>query len=102
MGAGAGQPFAVAILSPAEMAACREAAHRDALLASLKAFLRSVNDGLDPHEQLDFLAVVSDPWTVDNGFITPTMKVKRNIIEKTYEPRVDRWMAARSPVVWDA
>lgn len=102
MGANAGQPFAVAILSPAEMAACRELTHREALLASLREFLQSVNEGLDAHEQLDFLAIVRDPWTVDNGFITPTMKVKRNIIEKTYEPHVDRWMAARSPVVWDA
>lgn len=102
MGANAGQPFAVAILPAEELAACRQPEHREALISSLKDHVAQVNGQLDPHEQLDFIAITGDSWTVENGFITPTLKVKRNVVEKTYEPRVDRWTAARSPVVWDA
>jgi len=48
------------------------------------AHLDSVNAQLDPHEQMDFVAVIPEQWTVDNGFITPTFKVKRPVIEKHY------------------
>ena len=60
---------------------------RGALEASLSAHLTQVNAALDPHEQLDCLVVVTEPWSVDNGFITPTFKVKRNRIEEVYAPR---------------
>ena len=102
MGANLGQPFAVAILPLDEIAACKDAARREELTASFKTHLASVNAQLDPHEQLDFLAVTTDQWTVENGFITPTLKVKRNVVEKAYEPHVGRWAGARSPVVWHA
>lgn len=102
MGADCGQPFAVAILPAESLAACRaDAARRDALRASLEAHLADVNGRLDPHEQLDFIALSDETWTVENGFITPTLKVKRNVIEKHYGVRANRWAAARMPVVWD-
>ena len=44
--------------------------------------------------------VVTEPWTVENGFITPTFKVKRNRIEEVYAPLFERWTASRRPVVW--
>ncbi|MGQ0697400.1 MAG: AMP-binding protein [Panacagrimonas sp.] len=102
MGANLAQPFAVLILSADEISACQEASRREALTASLGQHLEAVNAQLDPHEQLDFLALTADTWTVDNGFVTPTLKVKRNVVEPHYEPRVARWSALRRPVVWDA
>ncbi|MGQ0530568.1 MAG: AMP-binding protein [Panacagrimonas sp.] len=102
MGAGLPQPFAVLILPPDENAACKDTAHRDALMASLKTHLAAVNAQLDPHEQLEFVVVVTDAWTVESGLVTPTLKVKRAAVEKLYESRIDRWVGQRSPVVWDA
>ena len=103
MGANSAQPFAVAIV-PADQVALfgKDPAQRDALAQSLQAHLAAVNAQLDPHEQLDFLALSTQAWTVENGFITPTMKVKRNVVEKHYEPRVTEWSARRAPIVWDA
>ena len=40
------------------------------------------------------------PWTVDNGFITPTFKVKRNRIEKG-APRYEGWVGSPR-IVWSA
>jgi long-chain acyl-CoA synthetase len=37
---------------------------------------------------------------VDNGFITPTFKVKRNRIEEVYGPMFERWANAHQRVVW--
>jgi long-chain acyl-CoA synthetase len=75
---------------------------RGALEQSLGAHLQQINATLDPHEQLDCLVVVTEPWTVDNGFITPTFKVKRNRIEEVYAKRFEGWIGARRAVVWSA
>ncbi len=102
MGANSAQPFAVAILPADAVAACsKDPAQRTTLMASLEAHLAAVNTQLDPHEQLDFIALSTEAWTVENGFITPTLKVKRNVVEKHYEPRVGGWAAQRAKVVWD-
>jgi long-chain acyl-CoA synthetase len=94
-GANFGQPCALVMLAP-------DAAKQDraSLTAQLKAQLDSVNATLDPHEQLDFLVVVKDSWTVENGFITPTLKIKRNVVEAAYGPHLDAWYARRQPVIW--
>jgi long-chain acyl-CoA synthetase len=99
-GANLGQPLGIVMLNPEAIARSRDGAGRSEIQASLAAHLRAVNQRLDPHEQLDALVVVTEPWTVDNGFITPTFKVRRNRIEEVYASRYDRWVASRQQVVW--
>ena len=69
---------------------------------TLLDLMNTVNTQLDPHEQLSFVAVAQGPWTVGNGFITPTLKIKRNVLESRYQPCVDEWMRQNRPVVWEA
>jgi len=64
--------------------------------------MNTVNTQLDPHEQLSFVAVAQGPWTIGNGFITPTLKLKRNVLEGRYQPCVDEWMKQNRPVVWES
>jgi long-subunit acyl-CoA synthetase (AMP-forming) len=45
--------------------------------------------------------VTKDTWTIENGMLTPTMKLKRATIEARYAPRVDGWYAERARVLWD-
>ena len=99
-GANLGQPLAVLMLNPEAIVKTRDAAGRSALETSLGEHLQKVNALLDPHEQLDSLIVVTEPWTVDNGFITPTFKVKRNRVEEVYSPRYEGWAGSRKPVIW--
>jgi long-chain acyl-CoA synthetase len=94
------QPFALLMLPQGEWERCRDAQARAALTESLRAHLEAVNAQLDPHEQMDFVAVVPEQWTVDNGFITPTFKVKRPVIEKHYGTRFESWARSGQPVVW--
>ena len=61
-----------------------EPAQRQTMEVSLSAHLDAINAKLDPQGQLDCLVVVSEPWTVDNGFITPTFEVRRNRLEEVY------------------
>ena len=39
---------------------------------------------LEPHERLGRIVVVGESWTVDNGLLTPTLKIRREAIERRY------------------
>jgi len=67
---------------------------------SLAELLPVINAQLEPHEKLDFLAVVSEQWSPENGLLTPTLKVKRANIEQRYEPQLDQWYAAGTDIIW--
>ena len=68
--------------------------------ASLLALLDEVNGHLEAHEQLAFLVVTDEPWTIANGCLTPTMKLKRNVLEHQYAPYIERWSTEQSRIVW--
>ncbi len=56
----------------------------------LESDLDRLNEDLEPHERLANLIVVSETWEVDNGLLTPTLKIKRDIIEAKYAHLVAR------------
>jgi long-chain acyl-CoA synthetase len=99
-GASLGQPLGIVMLNADAAKRAEDSGGRAAMEVSLAAHLEAVNARLDPHEQLDCLVVVKEPWTVDNGFITPTFKVKRNRIEEVYGPNYERWAGAHQRVIW--
>jgi long-chain acyl-CoA synthetase len=99
-GANLGQPLGILMLNVEASQRSAAAAERSALEASLAAHLEAVNALLDPHERLDCLVVVTQPWTVESGLITPTFKVRRNRIEDVYASHYERWVVERRTVIW--
>ncbi len=99
-GANLGQPLALVMLNADAAKQAGTADGKAALEASLGAHLKSINEGLDPHEQLDCLVLTTEPWTVDNDLVTPTFKVKRNRIEQLFAANYEQWVSARKPVLW--
>jgi long-chain acyl-CoA synthetase len=99
VGDGMAQPMALCVLSEVGR---REAANsaRGELESSLKSLLDEVNQGLDKHERLQRLVLVKDIWAVDNGFLTPTLKIKRAVVEGTYGVRFGEWTASGEAVLW--
>ena len=100
-GANLGQPLGIVMLNAGGIAMAAEPEGRKALEASFNTHLAGINAQLDPHEQMDCLVLVTTPWTVDNGFITPTFKIKRNRVEEAYGERYEQWSSARKKVLWD-
>jgi long-chain acyl-CoA synthetase len=48
-----------------------------------------VNKNLARFEQLKCVLLVPDEFTADNGALTPTMKLRRRVIEERYRPQID-------------
>lgn len=99
MGVDLPQPVALLCLAPELRMMLAEAGERDAFLADLSALRKRVNEQLDPHERLDALVVVREEWAVENNLLTPTLKLKRNELEKLYDQHLPSW-AAQKGVVW--
>ena len=99
-GANLGQPLALAMLNPDGALKAKTVEGRAELEASMGAHLQTINATLDPHEQLDCVVLMAEPWTVDNDIITPTFKVKRNRIEDLFAKNYDKWVGTRKKVVW--
>ncbi|ROH89509.1 AMP-binding acetyl-CoA synthetase [Stagnimonas aquatica] len=100
-GANQAATYALALLSEDTRKQLGAGGDRAVIETELVTLMEQVNTGLDPHEHLQFITVVREVWGIDNGFLTPTMKIKRNVIEKHYEPQVERWFRSGRPVIWE-
>jgi long-subunit acyl-CoA synthetase (AMP-forming) len=101
--AGANQqaPFALVMLSEAARLESARAEGRAAIAASLLSHLEALNAALEPHERLAFTVVIDQPWTIENGCLTPTIKIRRSAVEARYESSVARWFASGDGVIWE-
>ena len=99
-GAECPQPHALIMLSDETFHKYSDADFREYMEESLTELMAEVNGTLDPHEKLQFMTVVNEQWNIENEFLTPTMKIKRNIIEDTYKSLQDDWYASRKKVIW--
>jgi long-chain acyl-CoA synthetase len=98
-GTGLAQPIALVMLAKSRRDQLKTS-NRVNLEAALKSLLKATNAELESHEKLDCLVVVNDPWTVKNGFLTPTLKIKRHVIEASYAAHLEAWSQLNQPVVW--
>jgi len=99
---GVGQPAAYAIVQLAEDLRPRigDPAVRAKVQGELERLLDDVNRDLADYEQLRTIVVTREPWSIENGFLTPTMKVRRSRIEAAVQPQVERWYADGHRVQW--
>ena len=99
-GSGMTAPFAMAVLTPPLRNALAPASQRAELESKLLAELDTVNTQLEHHEQLRFIVISEQPWTIDNELLTPTLKVRRATLEQRLSPRFAAWEASQQKVIW--
>ena len=63
------------------------------VVAEYERIMNEVNGSLAHYETMKRLCVVPDEWTVEQGELTPSMKLKRRIIEKKYEQQIGAFYA---------
>jgi len=99
---GVGQPAAYALVVLAEEIRkdLGEQSVRDEVERELEQLLRQVNAEVADYERLQLFVVVREPWSIENGCLTPTMKVKRARIESVVASQVEGWYASGKRVLW--
>jgi long-chain acyl-CoA synthetase len=102
MGTGMPHPFAVVLLSEEVRQRSADPKQKAEIESSLLELMESINQQLDPHEQVSFVAAVHGPWTIGNDAMTPTLKIRRGVLESRYQAFVDDWNRQSRPVVWES
>lgn len=94
---GYGMPQPIALVQLAESAM---KGNREEVNVRLEAARVRVNDQLESHAKIRGILVVKTPWNIENGVLTPTMKIKRHLLEQKYAQVGDRWPSSQV-VVWE-
>ncbi|MEZ0539008.1 AMP-binding protein [Fibrella arboris] len=90
------QPLALIVLSEIGRQVDRIVVER-----SLEDTLLALNPRLHTYERVRKLVIVRDPWTVDNNLMTPTMKIKRNMVEARYQANLQPWYENDEVIIWE-
>ena len=91
------QPIALVVLSDRG----RDKTKED-LISSLEKTLEVVNPKLEKHEKIHNIIIVKEEWTIENNLLTPTMKIKRNAIEKIYRINYQEWYDSSKRIVFSS
>jgi long-chain acyl-CoA synthetase len=94
-GRGLVQPIALVCLGGAARGVAREK-----LEHNLRATLEQVNAAVDKHERVQALVVLAESFSVDNGMLTPTLKLRRHVIDERYEAQYASWSEAKEAPIW--
>ncbi len=60
-----------------------------AVVKEVQAYVDQLNRNLASYEQVKKFAVLSKEFSIERGEMTPTLKMKRNVIEATYQSIID-------------
>lgn len=95
---GSGQPAAMVLCTLTEQA---KSADPEGIKTELGQLLESINRTLEHHEQLARMIVCRDEWTIQNGLLTPTLKIKRKNIDAQYGERYSEWYRSAEMIVFE-
>ena len=99
---GTGQSAACALvqLSEQHQAQRQNPAMREKIELELARLLEDTNAALNDHDQLRMLVVMNAPWTIENGCMTATLKIKRSAIETSIGQSLNGWYAQPGQIIW--
>lgn len=100
IGSGLAAPIALLSMSNQAKRIAQTEAGRNQLQQLFLELLDEVNTKLAPHERLQTLVLLDSSWTIERGFVTPTLKLKRPLLEAHYAPLLRRWSTQASRTIW--
>ena len=89
-------PQPVALITLSEIA---KTLHIESLKKDLNTLRLEINAQLDPHEKLDKIIALNSSWSPESGELTPTMKIKRQVLESRYKEQLVDWAQANEYVL---
>ena len=97
VGLGLDQPICLGVLSDIGKEKTKEE-----IEGFMGEYLEKTNSKLPGYQKISTFVVVKDAWTVENGLTTPTMKIKRNQIDKYYDSNYSNWNNNDAKVVFES
>jgi long-chain acyl-CoA synthetase len=64
---------------------------QERVVARYQRIVNEVNATLAPFETIKRIAVVPDEWSIEGDELTPSMKLKRRVVEKKYTAELERF-----------
>ena len=95
---GMGIPQPLALIVPSEIGKKKS---KEELEKSLSKTLHDINPTLASYEKVAKIVLMKEEWSVDNGLLTPTLKVKRNQVEKIHIHMYKEWFEETGNVLWE-
>ena len=96
---GSGLPNPIALVTLSELG---NSSSFSVLSNSLINSVSDLNNRLEKHEKIKKVVVFKDQWTIENNFLTPTLKLKRNLIELDNEHNYLTWYHDEKMVIFES
>ena len=99
-GVGQAASYALVVLAEDVRPKLKDPAFKAEVTEQMTTLLKETNKGLADYEKMQMVVIANEPWSIDNGCLTPTLKIKRAKIEAMVEPQVDKWFNGKDKVMW--
>jgi long-chain acyl-CoA synthetase len=96
VGTGIPQPIGLIVLSDTG-----KEKEQSALIKSLEQTIKVLNPTLESVAKIQKIVVMKEDWTIDNGLLTPTMKIKRNRVEKIHQDVYNQWFNDEAAILFE-
>ena len=58
---------------------------------TIERVVATINEELESHAKIKGVLMIKDPWSIENDILTPTLKIKRHLLEKKYHDVGAQW-----------
>ena len=87
------QPIALVVMNETKKIA-------DDIKNNFEALIDSINNKLEKHERIKKIVILKDSWSIENNILTPTMKIKRNVVEEKYKEFYENWFNSKNQIIF--
>ena len=94
---GAGIPAPILLCTLSEKAKETE---KHSIVDEMKKLLVKINAELEHHEKIAKLLILAEEWTIENGILTPTLKIKRKAIDELFREYYMQWFNLQHQVAF--
>ncbi len=95
---GTGIPQPIALITLSELGKSKA---KEVLKKELIETMKEVNVDFEKHEMIQKVIIMKEDWNIANGLTTPTLKVKRNSIEKIHQAFYKEWFENDEIVIFE-
>jgi long-chain acyl-CoA synthetase len=66
---------------------------------NLIAIKNELNATLPSYSRISKIVLIKEEWSTDNGVLTPTLKIKRNVIDHKYAGYYEQWSITQQDII---